>query len=530
VKIHNYIIFLKKNHYLTLFLFILIFWFFIFITTGSIFSGYHFTDDHEIVHINYNLKALELSDIEIFIQWINKDILTGRFRPFYYIHRIVQTKFFGLNFGLWSIYTGLLAVFTTFFLFIFGKLIKFSTREALLFSFLTTLGSQSAVWWQLGPAETIGTFLLSAALVLLVLSETAEQHKTLCKISFISCVIMMSLSKESFILVIPAIAFINIWIARKLRSLSWKQAIKKKYISVASLFLIFCVEISFIKFSIGLTPDIGYAGVDKFNITQIIDAAKSLTEAGFWWIILASLLALLLKSKKSFFKSILCILKALYFPVTLLILVILPQILLYAKSGISQRYLLPGILGYSFLLISLYSYLNKNCKLVSNLTLLLIMISLCFKLNLAVEAAQTFALEGKSTNALLQTVQANTKVTDPILLVTNPVIYEEWNFSIKKYVNYVSQRDNLYLAIYGSKESDFFREIETFYNYKTLDRIKNKTDIQCIVTFPEMKRIFLKNSSSWFVRQNFEEYEFGNFNRNLNKNSKIHLFCKQPTA
>jgi hypothetical protein len=146
---------------------------------------------------------------------------------------------------------------------------------------------------------------------------------------------------------------------------------------------------------------------------------------------------------------------------------------------------------------------------------------------LAWAAAHIFGLEGKSTNALLRTVEAKTTVNDPILIVTNPMIYSEWNFSIKKYFNYVPQRNNLYVSTYVGKEKQFVNELEKFYNFKTLDRIKNKPLVQCIIILPEMKKIFLRNSSSWFDRNSFEEYKFGNFNRNLNKDSKIYLYCKK---
>lgn len=105
---NQFVIILKNQHYSIIFLVILVFWFLIFITSGSLFSGYHFTDDHEIVAINFDVEIEKINIIELFIQWIKKDLISGRLRPFYYIHRIIETRVFGLNFSLWSIYTGLL--------------------------------------------------------------------------------------------------------------------------------------------------------------------------------------------------------------------------------------------------------------------------------------------------------------------------------------------------------------------------------------------------------------------------------------
>ena len=526
MKVSNVINFLKKYNYLTVFLFILVFWFLIFITSGSLFSGYHFTDDHEIAHINYNFTVQKLNIFEVSNQWIHNDLLTGRFRPFYYIHRILETRLLQFNFSWWSLYTGILAVFTTFFLFIFCQVIRFSISESLIFSFLTTLGSQSAVWWQLGPAETIGTFLLAAALVFAALSEISSKYKMIYEILFVFFVLIMSLSKESFILMIPAIALIKLWLSRHLRRLSWYKSLQENSLYISILGLFFIVELLLVKFYIGLTPEIGYAGVEGFSISRTITATQNLSQAGYWWIVLTSLIAMRLTIKPPYSQSLPQIFNLLYFPIILLFLGAVPQILLYAKSGIVQRYILPGILGYTFLIASLYNYLNKIHKVAAKLILFLIMMSLSFNLIIAWDTAHTFAKEGKSTHALLQTIEKNTKINDPILIVSNPHLSYEWSLSIKKYLNYVLNRNNLYFHSYVDKNNLFFTKIEGFYDRQTLDKIKNKLDVQCVVIFPYQKNIFLRNSS-WFLIDKFKQYEFGNFNRNLNKNTKMHLYCKK---
>jgi hypothetical protein len=138
----------------------------------------------------------------------------------------------------------------------------------------------------------------------------------------------------------------------------------------------------------------------------------------------------------------------------------------------------------------------------------------------------TIAREGKSTNALLRTIEVNTKVNDQILIFSNPHLSYEWSFSIKKYLNYVSNRNNLYFHSYVNTHNFHYKKVESFYDYQILDKIKNKVDVQCLVIFPYQKNIFLSRSS-WFLRDKFKEYEFGNFNRNFNKNTKMHLYCKK---
>ena len=109
-----------------------------------------------------------------------------------------------------------------------------------------------------------------------------------------------------------------------------------------------------------------------------------------------------------------------------------------------------------------------------------------------------------------------------MLIVTNPFVYREWTFSIGTYLNYLEQRSNLYLATYGSQRSDFItntlsqeEEAWIFLNpeslkrtYKSLNNIKEKELIHCIIVLSKLKHDFLISSSDWFNIQYFNEYAF----------------------
>lgn len=519
------------------FLGILAFWFLMFVTSGTLFSGFHFMDDHDIVAIHYHLTTKQMTVPQVIQQWLVEDHATGRFRTFYFIHRILQTKLLGIHFFLWSIYTGLLAVFTTFFLFIFGRLLKFSIPEALIFAFLITFGAQSAVWWYLGPAETIATFMLSLSLLLIALGITAAKYNRLYEAAGVFCAILMSLSKENFILLLPAIAFLQIWLAKTAVG-SWRKAVLRHSLSTSVLLLVCLAELLFVKYFVGTTPEIGYAGFEGFNFQAIWRATVSLSTHGNWWIILIGLCLMVfsqitdadqLRNPVLLKKVLSQVLKKAIAPITLFLLITVPQVVLYAKSGISQRYLLPGIFAYSFLIVWIYRDLNQNSRNLSKFVVLLIAIGLSLSLHSTWNAAHIFALEGRSTNRLLSTIVAKTTPADKILLVTNPMIYLEWNYSIKKYLNYAADRPNMYVSTYEIQDiNQIAAKLKKFYNYQTLETISDKKDIACIVVFPLLNKIFLDRSVEWFDRQNYQELVFGNFNRNLNPNSQINLYCKNP--
>lgn len=524
----------RSNLFVVIILFCL--WFLLFISSGTLFSGFHFMDDHDFVAIHHHLTTKSMSFLEVIVQWLQTDHETGRFRPFYFINRIFQTQFLGINVPLWAAYTALQAVLTTFFFFIFARLLKFSKLQAFLFALLTTVGSQSAVWWMLGPAETIGTFLLSICLIFVALSATSSRWQYGYQILVVIYALLMSLCKESFILMLPAIALLVVWLHQKELS-SWKQAIQKSFLVWTALLLICLGELLFVKYFLGTTPDIGYAGVSGFNLTAIWDAIQSLNSNGSGWIILAGLGILIFQAYEGKFftpgHSISWkVVKKLFFPLVipfiLLGLIAIPQSILYAKSGIDQRYLFPGVVAYSFLIIHIHSRINYHSKQLSQLLVFLIAISLSLKLHPVWSAARIFALEGFSTNRLLSTVIENTTPADSILIVTNPVAYYEWNYSIKKYLNYVGDRENLYVLTFEQQDvNNFGKNLREFYSDRTFAKISNKQSIQCIVVFPSLNNAFLRNTSIWFDPQQYQEFVFGNFNRNLNPNSKMNVYCKK---
>lgn len=493
-------------------------------------------DDHDIVAIHHHLTTEQMTLLEVIAQWLHDDHQTGRFRIFYFINRIFQTQFLGINFPLWAAYTGLQAVLTTFFFFVFARLINFSILEAVLFALLTTVGAQSAIWWMLGPAETIGTFLLSICLVLVALSATSSRWQRIHLGVAVLSALLMSLSKESYILMLPAIALLIVWLHKR-RIGTWSKAIQSTAFSCIILLFLFLGELLFVKYFVGTTPEIGYAGFNGFHLSAVWQASRSLGMNGDWWIILISLFPLLIQSYQenslklghsTSWKSLYQTFSSLVILLILFALIVIPQAILYAKSGISQRYLFPGIVAYSLLNIWLYRDTNQRSKNLSQFILLLIGISLSFKLHAVWGTARIFALEGKATNQLLTTIAANTTPTESILIVTNPLVYYEWNYSIKKYLNYVSDRTNLYVASFEQVDTnDFGKKLRTFYNGQTIEKVKEKNQIQCIVVFPSLNKAFLRNSLNWFNRQQYQEFVFKGFNRNLNPNSQMSLYCRK---
>lgn len=343
---------IKGHSYLFSFLFFTAFWYSLLLLNGTLFAGFHFTDDHQILSIASKLP--ESGFLDTLQGMIKEDLRIGRFRPFYNLHRLLEIGIFGTDLARWAVYNGLLASLTSLFMFAFMRAVGFSVIASLVFPLFSLVGTHSGIWWRLGPAETIGMVNLSLALMYTGLAvKTRSRLNGLISVLFM---LLMSLSKETFILIIPALVYIKLWRDKKS---GWAEAVGRNLHYIIPSMAVFTGLLLFIKYFVG-TAGVGYAGYGGFDVFRFLSAFLRLAIFGHVWIILIGLaLAAVMFVKKEASLSSLAEFAA---PLVLLSLITIPQALIYAKSGISERYLFPGILAYAFFLSYLLNFLGRNTE------------------------------------------------------------------------------------------------------------------------------------------------------------------------
>lgn len=326
-----------------------LFWAVLLTVSGAVTAGYHLVDDHEIVHIAADLRHAPLWTVAS--RWITGD-LAWRFRPLYIVHRVAEAAAFGDHFLAWSIYTAALGVACAVLLHAALRTMAFSPAESWTFAFFALVGQQSAVWWRLGPNETIGMVLFAAAA--LALAQHARTGSPAARVSFVAAVVLASLCKESFILAIPAILFGEVWAWRTARGASWAGATRHALPEGAVLLAVMMAELLFIKLRVG-TEGIGYAGIAGLTVSKALVTARAIALFGdLWWVILpvAAITAVL--------GGIRPMLRAAAPTAVLFAATVGPQAILYAKSGVVERYYLPGVLGPAFAVAACLRYLRTR--------------------------------------------------------------------------------------------------------------------------------------------------------------------------
>lgn len=269
----------------------ILFW----IVSPAITPYFHVVDDHEI--------ARYLSQPVPLATQLQDDLSFGRFRPLYYAVRAVEIILMRDNAILWHLVTLLFGV-VTLALFYAALLYHMPARYAFLACFLIlTYPLSPAIWWRLGPQETIGSLLTVGAFF-------AWTRRRLWVMVLLA--ILAGFYKESFALLIPAWIAMIYLVDRGAR------------LQIFALLAFFIALMGFIGLSF-LTGGHGASATAGVSVLQNIGVL--FFSVGFGVPLLLYLLY-----------------RRTWTMLALLVLWVAPQILLY-RSGIYERYQYPAILG-----------------------------------------------------------------------------------------------------------------------------------------------------------------------------------------
>lgn len=504
----NFLKRLNKDYIIVLLFFVGIFTFLYF--TKTLYSGYHFIDDHCLVGMKESLK--ESSFLKTSYAYIKNDF-SIRFRPVFSFYYILLVKIFSLNFFAMSVFMGILGIISFSFFYFGLRNLKFSVLQSTIFILLAFIGSQMAIWWRLGTNEPVGIFFLSLSFFFLSKCVNNINFK-LNNALFVVFLTITSLCKESFIFVIPAFIFLKIWLEKENFKISLKESIRKNLITSIFLLTLMFIELLIIKFIVG-TNQTGYAGTTS-SISEFFNGVKNIVlskQSLFEWfkflglsliIYFVSFLFLGKEKKEKFIQSIKFFIPNFIF----VLLILLPQIFVHAKSGMVERYLLPTTLSLAFLFVVIFK--DIKVKFFKFILFIIFSISLFNSFLIAKEKAIDYTSQGKEANFLFETIIENIEKEDDFLLVTDPVSKYEISDSIKIYLSYYGY-DNLYVyPILREYKNEFEVSLKNgwfnWFKNKMLEDVENKDSLKMIIIFnkkdEEEEKFFL---NSGIDKNNYEE-------------------------
>ena len=526
LRYYNFIVnsSVKKYKYIIALVLFIFIWGIILLFSGTIFSGYHFADDHEILRIKNDLVLSNNNVITTTFKWINNDIFNAnRFRPFYFLDRVFRVFIFSNNFIALSIYNGILAIIVSFILFIFIKKIGFSFFESIIFSCLTLIGAQSCIWWRLGPNESIAMVMFSFSLIFLYLNIYSKKHNFIFEIIWILFVILVSLSKESFILFLPSLIILKIWLYKYKNNTNWINSIKKNIVPIIFILFILIFEILFIKLFVSLTWSHRKIGFEGFKFLEYINAIinfyfRGVVPLGIVLTVFYTISVFIIYKKNGKEELIPYFKKSLP-AFILLFIIIIPQAMMYSNTNIHGRYLLPAIFGFTFFIIYNLGLIRKYKLFALNIFFVMFLfITIMINTMLTFNGAKKFTNKGKRNNNLFHSIKENTSENSLILIVADPIGNIEWAFSIKTYLNLVLKKDNLYVYSilnrndYHDYYDEFIKAFNSFYKENILQNIDNKDLIDFIIIFQDLNKRYIEGTKDWFNKENYKYKNIDCFN------------------
>lgn len=295
---------------------------------------------------------------------------------------------------------------------------------------LIVTGKQGEIWWRLGPQEPTG--LLLCLLCMLAIQKYELKPSVIKGISVVALGFLMAASKESFTILLPSLGlfcigydfwlnqYSSVWIGIK------KTFRKNIGIFIGMLFNL-CLNIYVIAYRVGLQP-LSYAGIDrnagiegyffmikemlKWDSMKIYEILQSLIVVLF----LASFVysAVRKGKKKTEKRAVTKRIGGLLIGLSMFS-IMCSQLILYTKSGMSARYLVPFCVGFSFLnlCVLLPGMKNKCCY---RITMALTCAFCIFLYGMTWQDGRFFAVRGRRLNDSFEKIEENLEKDDKILI------------------------------------------------------------------------------------------------------------------
>lgn len=411
----------KRQEYLFIWLGFTLLVFTLLLSTGTITSGWHLVDDHEFVEYELEMNRPGGSMITCMEKTLKAD-LTSRFRPLYYVLRILGTVLWGSNLVVWSIVKAAETVLALVFLYFCARSLKCNIFYSILFSLVIMVGPQSVVWWKLGPQECVG--ILFFAVGFFYINKWLQTDKNKYAAVAIFFLLLDALYKESFIMLLPFVILYIIYYHcmedTGFRFGAILNSIKQCIGVIIPLSLIFIISSLIIVLFVG-TNNVTYIGFDPaFTLREYYTAWRLSYQNYLKYFVYFSVPAVLLMA--TFYKEW----KLLLPRIVLFLSAIIPQIIIYCKTGLEERYLIPFSFGFAGLFLVSVCTL-KNFSGIRKVVYTALIIALLVPHSIIlIQEADYFTYRGHSVTSVLNEALESSDSDTNILAAYSPYVESDY--------------------------------------------------------------------------------------------------------
>ena len=484
---------------------------------GTLNSGYHFVDDHEYLAWTYNLKH-NLSFKEL-LYWNVRDD-GNRFRPLYMFFRTVWIYFFGTNLFIHSVIKAIQSAISLVCLYFVARnhnIYPCSKPLAASFALMCYIGYQTCTWWKLGTTEVQGILTFSIGFLL---TETYIRNKQK-KYMIMSLVMfeLMSLLKENLFILLPFVGFYTLFSDIRMDLTEKTEKIDAKYVwNIIKSRMIFYVFLILIVLEtlyacVFLIDPSAYKGGEYFSSESLLNTEAwihSITHDLKWFVLFGMVFSGILLTYYERYNNM-------WMDVVLLVIFILPQIMVFSKSGMDERYILPSSVGYSFFFVIAafgQKVLNGLRKKIYICCLILLLLA---HARAALIEADYFRYRGNSVQSVLD-FAAQTINNDPDVKICSALRYFESNRTIQYYLKLYA-KENIYYYYETDDEIDGYGIDEDYWGLGNSSNKYSLDQMDVIIEYGPEDRHFTQ--STRLDHSEFEMKQYGTLLVYVRKGSNI---------
>lgn len=429
------------------------------IVSDNLLSGPRIWDDNQIFRLE--LALAERSFVDVFAEEQQRHSDSNRrLMPVFQAVKVLKAVVYGDSVLAWKVHTGMVAVVTSLLCFLFMRELGYQVLIAILFPLLGFLGPQSVTWWKVIHGDGLGMLFVSAALV--GLARYVKRGGGGAELAFVVFAAAASLTKESFVLLLPGLGVLLVWLERLTNGGSWREVVLRKKRTLIALLAIFALELVMILLVMATTTHYGYSGWSGLQLDQLLTTTCQFLVATQAWLLipLGMALAFVARGKPADRKTDL--LSDVLAPGALFLAVaVAPQLMLYATTGFESteenafimvpRYLLPIALPPAFLLCDFSARLLDRVpdRRVAAALAIFACSMLVWRGSEALAEAELHRAEVATIDRWYDNVREHTNTDDPILIIlgnVNKDLYDtvRLRFALEGYLG----RQNLFFTTF----------------------------------------------------------------------------------
>lgn len=379
---------------------------------GTLTSGYHFLDDHELIRMQVAFEDGRQSIGSTMKAWMTND-LSWRFRPFYWVERVILAFLFGSNMLYWNCYTAIKGVITFCLLYCTARYLKCNPVISALYTGLILYGAQFTPWYRSANQESTGLLLCALTMCLIAAQAHYKRYQSIpYNLFIVISAILCGLVKESFMLMMPAFMAMKFWMEyqENPQKKLW-ECLKSNWITYGIIGVAFLTDVLVLLFGVGV-DQVSYAGFHtETSVAEYWQGIVISYKYYLRWYVDAALVLMVLliigAGKKNWKK---------YWGYGLIggyVLVV--QLVAHAKSGMWERYIIPWIVGYSAVFVILGFKMLQHTKICIWIYFMILCGVLYIEAPITLSKCRDYTYQGQMTAVFFRSILDNTDENSQII-------------------------------------------------------------------------------------------------------------------